>query len=173
MHQPRRLNSKIVPLATLERELRQRERQGQRIVFTNGCFDILHAGHVQLLEDARSLGDVLVVGVNSDSSVRGLKGLSRPVNPQEQRCAVLASLESVDFVVVFAEPDPLQVIAALRPHVLVKGGDWASDKIIGREVVEAAGGRVVSIPLMEGISTTDIIKRITAKNQSQHGGVGD
>lgn len=173
MHQPRRLTSKILPLAELQREVRRLEQQGQRIVFTNGCFDILHAGHAHMLEAARSLGDVLIVGVNSDSSVTALKGTSRPINPQEQRCAVLAALESVDFVVIFEELDPLRVIKALKPQVLAKGGDWTPEKIVGRDVVEAAGGRVVSISLMEGISTTDIIKRMSGGWQPHQGDIGD
>ena len=131
-----------------------------KLVFTNGCFDILHRGHVDLLARARDLGGALVVAINSDGSVRGLKGASRPVNPCADRAACLAGLASVDRVVVFGEPTPLRAILALLPDVLVKGGDWPLEKIVGREVVEANGGRVLSLPLFEDRSTTRLIERI-------------
>lgn len=130
------------------------------IVFTNGCFDILHPGHVDLLERARALGNVLVVGLNTDASVRGLKGPCRPVTPFADRARVLAGLACVDFVTGFAEPTPLELIRAVAPDVLVKGGDWPVEAIVGREAVEAAGGRVVSLPLLPGYSTTSLIERI-------------
>lgn len=133
---------------------------GKRIVFTNGCFDIIHTGHTRYLAAARSFGDVLIVAANSDSSVRVIKGEKRPINPQAERAEVLAALESVDFVTIFDEPDPYRVIAELQPDVLVKGGDWPIEKIIGRDVVEARGGRVINIPYVEGSSTTGIIERI-------------
>ena len=123
----------------------------------------MHAGHVQLLEQARAAGDLLVVAVNSDASVRGLKGPERPIIPQEQRARVIAALESVDYVVIFNEPDPLHIIQELMPDVLIKGGDWTPDTIIGREVVEAAGGKVFAIPLMDGVSSSDIIARIKSQ----------
>ena len=160
MHQPRRLKSKIKTLDELVPLVEELKKQGLRIVFTNGCFDILHAGHVNLMEESRDHGDVLVAAMNSDASVRGLKGPDRPVVPQGLRAEVLASLESVDYVVIFDEPTPQAVIEALVPHVLVKGGDWSPDAIVGREVVEGAGGAVVSIPLKYGASTTDIITTI-------------
>jgi D-beta-D-heptose 7-phosphate kinase/D-beta-D-heptose 1-phosphate adenosyltransferase len=129
-------------------------------VFTNGCFDLLHPGHIQTLEAARSLGDLLVVGVNSDRSVRALKGAERPLVPESERAEVLAALEAVDFVVIFDSETPRDLIAHLLPDVLVKGADWGADEIVGRAEVEAAGGRVVSIPLQPGYSTSDILKAI-------------
>lgn len=160
MHQPRRLTDKIKTIAELKSLLRMRQAQGETVVFTNGCFDLVHSGHVQLLEQARAAGDILVVAVNSDRSVRGLKGPERPIVPQEQRVRVVAGLESVDYVVVFDEPDPLRIITELKPQVLIKGGDWTPDTIIGRPEVEAAGGRVFAIPLMDGVSSSDIIAKI-------------
>jgi len=133
---------------------------GKRIVFTNGVFDILHAGHVTYLEAARSLGDVLIVGVNTDDSVRRLKGPERPVNVLHDRLTVLSALRCVDHVVAFAEDTPLDVITALLPNVLVKGGDYTRDTVVGADVVEAHGGRVELIPLLEGRSTTGIITRV-------------
>lgn len=136
------------------------KRNGRRVVFTNGCFDLLHPGHIGSLEQARALGDALVVGLNSDASVRRLKGAGRPVLPERERAEILAALECVDAVVIFDEPTPREVIARLLPDVLVKGGDWAGDQIVGREEVEAAGGRVVSIPVVPGYSTTAILRKI-------------
>jgi D-beta-D-heptose 7-phosphate kinase/D-beta-D-heptose 1-phosphate adenosyltransferase len=133
---------------------------GKKIVFTNGCFDIIHTGHTRYLAIARSFGDLLVVAVNSDASVRTIKGDKRPITAQAERAETLAALESVDFVTIFDEPDPHKVISALQPDVLVKGGDWPIEKIIGRDVVEARGGRVVNIPYVEGASTTGIIEKI-------------
>ncbi len=130
------------------------------LVFTNGCFDILHPGHVDYLARARALGVCLVVGLNSDASVTRLKGPARPVNDQSSRALVLAALESVDHVVIFEEDTPLELIRMVRPDVLVKGGDWSVNTIVGREVVEARGGRVLSLPLLPGHSTTAIIERI-------------
>ena len=136
------------------------KRNRRRIVFTNGCFDILHPGHIRSLEQARDLGDALIVGLNSDASVRQLKGPGRPVLPEQERAEILAALECVDGVVVFDDLTPREVISRLLPDVLVKGGDWAGDKIVGREEVEAAGGRVVSAPVVPGYSTTDILRKI-------------
>ena len=133
---------------------------GQKIVFTNGCFDLIHTGHTRYLATARSLGDILVVALNSDASVRTIKGEKRPINAQHDRAETLAALESVDYVTIFDEPDPYKVIAALQPDVLVKGGDWPIEKIIGRDIVEARGGRVVNVPFVEGASTTGIIEKI-------------
>ena len=134
----------------------------KKVVFTNGCFDLLHPGHLRSLEQARALGDVLIVGLNSDSSVCQLKGEGRPVIPERERAEILAALESVDAVVIFDAPTPREVIARLLPDVLVKGGDWPGDQIVGREEVEAAGGRVVSVPVVPGYSTSDILKKIRA-----------
>jgi D-beta-D-heptose 7-phosphate kinase/D-beta-D-heptose 1-phosphate adenosyltransferase len=135
---------------------------GERIVFTNGVFDLLHYGHVEYLEEARALGDRLVVGVNSDASVRRLKGPARPLVHEAERAELLAALESVDLVVTFDDDTPLALIEEILPDVLAKGGDWALDQIVGREVVEARGGKVVSVPLREGMSTTTIVERILA-----------
>jgi D-beta-D-heptose 7-phosphate kinase/D-beta-D-heptose 1-phosphate adenosyltransferase len=136
------------------------KRNDRRVVFTNGCFDLLHPGHIRSLEHARSLGDALVVGLNSDATVTQLKGHGRPVIPERERAEILAALECVDAVLIFDDLTPQRVIAALLPDVLVKGGDWPADKIVGREEVEAAGGRVVSAPVMAGYSTTEILKKI-------------
>jgi D-beta-D-heptose 7-phosphate kinase/D-beta-D-heptose 1-phosphate adenosyltransferase len=142
--------------------------KGERIVFTNGCFDLLHIGHTRYLEAARALGDLLVVGVNSDASVRSLgKAPGRPVVPEAQRAEVLAALACVDYVVLFDEPDPAGLLADLQPDVLVKGGDWAPERIIGRQAVEARGGTVRTIPLVPGISTTGLVERILAARDEQ------
>jgi rfaE bifunctional protein nucleotidyltransferase chain/domain len=140
-------------------------RAGRRIAFTNGCFDLLHPGHIRTLEQARSLGDLLVVAVNSDRSVREMKGAGRPLVPEGERAEVLAALEAVDWVVIFDDPTPRRLIARLVPEVLVKGGDWGEDEIVGREEVEAAGGRVVRVPLEPGLSTSEMIDRIRKSNQ--------
>jgi D-glycero-beta-D-manno-heptose 1-phosphate adenylyltransferase len=133
---------------------------GRRIVFTNGCFDMLHPGHIRGLEMARQLGDALIVGLNSDASVRQLKGPDRPVIPEGERAEILSALEAVDAVIIFNELTPREVISRLLPDVLVKGGDWPGDQIAGRQEVEAAGGRVVSIPFVAGYSTTAILQKI-------------
>jgi D-beta-D-heptose 7-phosphate kinase/D-beta-D-heptose 1-phosphate adenosyltransferase len=136
-------------------------RRGRIIVFTNGVFDILHPGHVRYLRDARALGDLLIVGINSDRSVKALnKAPDRPINPEQERAEVLAALASVDAVVIFDEETPHDIISAIQPDVLVKGADWGEHAIVGRDVVEARGGRVVRIALAEGYSTTKIIERI-------------
>jgi len=136
------------------------ERRGRRVVMTNGCFDLLHPGHVRCLEEARALGDLLVVAINSDASVRRLKGAGRPVVPEAERAEILAALAAVDYVTVFDEDTPQKIIARVLPDVLVKGGDWGADEIVGRAEVEAAGGRVVTIPLEPGYSTSALLERI-------------
>lgn len=136
------------------------KRNGRRIVFTNGCFELLHPGHLRLLEQARELGDVLVVGLNSDASVSKLKGEGRPIWPERKRAEILAALECVDAVVIFNEPTPRELIAQLLPDVLVKGDDWALDQIVGRAEVEGAGGRVERVPVLRGYSTTGLVKKI-------------
>ena len=141
------------------------KRNGKRVVFTNGCFDLLHPGHIESLEKARALGDVLIVGLNSDESVRTLKGPGRPVIPAEERAEILASLECVDAVLIFEELTPQRVIAALLPDVLVKGKDWPGNQIVGREEVEAAGGEVVQVELVKGYSTSEILKRIRGEGK--------
>jgi rfaE bifunctional protein nucleotidyltransferase chain/domain len=154
------LNSAILTLEQAILRFGRDKRNGRRVVFTNGCFDLLHPGHIRSLEQARELGDALIVGLNSDASVRQLKGEGRPVLPERERAEVLAALESVDAVVIFDELTPREVVARLLPDVLVKGGDWPDDQIVGREEVEAAGGRVVSIPVVHGYSTSDILRKI-------------
>jgi D-beta-D-heptose 7-phosphate kinase/D-beta-D-heptose 1-phosphate adenosyltransferase len=157
------MTNKIVTREQLRPILEGHRQQRRRIVFTNGCFDLMHIGHTRYLEAARALGEVLVVGVNSDESVRSLnKGTDRPIVPQAQRAEVLAALSSVDYVVIFSEPDPGMLIEALQPDVLVKGGDWTPDRIIGRATVEARGGRVQTIPLVPDVSTTALVHRIRA-----------
>jgi D-beta-D-heptose 7-phosphate kinase/D-beta-D-heptose 1-phosphate adenosyltransferase len=135
---------------------------GQRVVFTNGVFDLLHRGHVEYLEEARGLGDRLVVGVNSDASVRRLKGAERPLVPEAERVELLGALAAVDLALVFTDDTPLDLIEAVRPDVLVKGGDWAVDQIVGRAFVESYGGRVLNVPLREGLSTTALVERVRA-----------
>ena len=135
-----------------------------KVVFTNGCFDLLHAGHVDYLQKSKNLGNVLVVGLNSDISVRRLKGAGRPVNNQEDRALVLAGLASVDYVLIFEEDTPYKLIKGLEPDILVKGGDWSVERIIGRDVVWDRGGQVQSIPLLKGYSSTAIIERIRAQS---------
>ena len=137
--------------------------EGRGLVFTNGCFDILHVGHVRYLAEARRLGDALLVAINSDRSVRALKGPNRPVMNEAERAEILAALEAVDFVTVFDEESPRRLISEVLPDVLVKGGDYRLDEIHGREEVERAGGRVISLPFVEGASTTSVIERIRMK----------
>jgi len=144
--------------------VRRARESGKTVVFTNGVFDILHPGHVRYLRDARALGDLLVVGINSDRSVRALgKAPDRPINPEQERAEVLEALASVDAVVVFDEETPHEIVSDLQPDILVKGADWGEHDIVGRDVVEARGGRVVRMPLAEGYSTTSILNRIRNK----------
>ena len=159
---------KIRTLCELGTIARQRRALGERVVFTNGCFDLLHRGHTRLLQQARALGDLLIVGLNSDASVRLLKGPLRPVLSQDERAELLSALTSVDYVVIFEEPDPSCVIEALEPDVLVKGADWAKEEVVGLETVERRGGRVVTIPLVEGSSTSSIMRRIMEMAPPQH-----
>lgn len=140
--------------------LAPRRAAGETVVFTNGCFDLLHVGHVRYLTAARNLGDLLVVGLNSDASVSGIKGPSRPIIPEEQRAEVLTALACVDYVTLFSEPDPLRLIETIQPDILVKGADWAEEDIIGADVVKGRGGRVARIQVVPGASTTGIIQRI-------------
>ncbi len=155
------MTRKVYSRVDLDPLLSQHRQHGARIVFTNGCFDLMHVGHTRYLEAARRLGDVLVVGLNTDASARSLgKGPGRPFMPEQERAEVLAALASVDYVVLFDEPDPRSLIEAVQPDVLVKGGDWRLDTIIGRDIVEQRGGTVHSIPLVPGVSTTDLIRRI-------------
>ena len=157
---------KILERDALIQRIQELKRAGQRIVFTNGCFDILHPGHIRYLQDARSLGDALVIGVNSDRSVRELKGPQRPILSALERCLLLSGLESVSYVTVFDEPTPLALIQSVLPHVLVKGGDWGLTEIVGRQEVEAAGGTVTSLSYEKGQSTSGIIERILSRYRS-------
>jgi len=150
---------KIVDRNGLSERLAALRAQSARIVFTNGCFDLLHVGHVQYLYEARSAGDVLIVGVNSDESVRRLKGPTRPLVPEAERAEVVAALEMVDLVTIFHEDTPLELITLVQPQVLVKGADWSPDQVVGRAEVEAAGGRVLLVPIRPGVSTTGILRR--------------
>ena len=156
---------KIVTLEDLVIRLGKIRKSGQKIVFTNGCFDILHVGHVRYLAEARTQGDLLIVGLNSDASVHLIKGDKRPIVPQDNRAEILASLTAVDYVVFFEEPDPLRLIQTIKPDVLVKGEDWAPDAIIGAEDVESRGGKVVRISFVEEASSTDIIQTILQRHQ--------
>jgi D-beta-D-heptose 7-phosphate kinase / D-beta-D-heptose 1-phosphate adenosyltransferase len=161
------MKEKIRTREELQRIIHDLKKKGKRIVFTNGCFDLLHVGHVRYLERAKSLGDVLVVGINSDHSVQGIKGLRRPILPVEERSEILSGLGCIDYITVFDEPTPLELISILQPHVLVKGGDWTREQIVGAEVVEGAGGKVVTIPFVEGSSTTNIIEMILEKYEER------
>lgn len=154
--------TKYYPAPALAEVLAELRRQGRHIVFTNGCFDLLHPGHIYVLSQAKSLGGVLVVGINSDASVKRLKGARRPILNETERVLLLSALAVVDYVTIFSEDTPLEIIRLLRPQVLVKGGDWSPEVVVGREVVEAEGGRVVVIPYQAGFSTTDIIARVLA-----------
>jgi len=154
------LHPAVLTLDELILQFGREKRNGKRVVFTNGCFDVLHPGHIRSLEAARGLGDCLIVGLNGDESVRALKGPGRPVIPASERAEILASLECVAAVVVFEDLTPQKVIASLLPDVLVKGADWPGNQIVGREEVEGAGGKVVLVEVFEGYSTTEILKRI-------------
>lgn len=160
MRLERKTETGIVPYNTLRRLVRETRELGETVVFTNGCFDLLHAGHVALLEQAAEFGDRLVVAVNSDSSVRRNKGAGRPIQPLKYRQQVLAGLECVDWVVSFSQDTPEQLIREILPDVLVKGADYKPSQIVGKKEVEKAGGKVVVLPLMEGYSTTNLIQRI-------------
>ena len=151
---------KIVDRASVVARVAEARRTGKRIVFTNGCFDLIHVGHVRYLAAARAAGDLLVVGVNDDASVRRLKGPERPLVSEVARAEVVAALAAVDYVTIFGEDTPAAVIAALVPDVLVKGADWAPEQVVGREVVEAHGGRVLLVPVVEGFSTTALVERL-------------
>jgi len=157
--------SKILSRHALARKLDDIRDTGQILVFTNGCFDILHIGHVRYLTAAKSEGDILIIGVNSDESVRTIKGVIRPISPQAYRAEVLAGLECVDYITIFNEPDPLELIKLFKPHVLAKGADWAEDEIIGSDFVKTNGGRVARIPLVPDVSTTIIIDSILKNNK--------
>jgi D-beta-D-heptose 7-phosphate kinase/D-beta-D-heptose 1-phosphate adenosyltransferase len=157
------MRQKIKTKKELRKIITDLKTRGKRIVFTNGCFDLLHIGHVRYLEKAKALGDILVVGVNSDSSVRKLKGRRRPILPEQERAEILSGLGCVDYVALFAEINPLKLITSLKPNVLVKGGDWTKEQTVGKEVVERSGGEVVILPFVKGASTSSLIETILKK----------
>ncbi|MCJ7774613.1 MAG: D-glycero-beta-D-manno-heptose 1-phosphate adenylyltransferase [Desulfobacterales bacterium] len=157
------MNGAILNLKDLSEKLIQHKKNNEHIVFTNGCFDILHVGHVRYLFEAKSHGDILVVGLNSDASVRKIKEKQRPIISQDQRAEILASLRCVNYVTIFDDPDPLALISALKPHVLVKGADWQEKDIIGADLVKENGGKVVRVSVVQEISTSDIIQKIIDK----------
>ena len=162
------MKQKIIGGKGLLRIIKNLKTRGKRIVFTNGCFDRLHIGHIRYLEKARTLGDILVVGVNSDSSVRILKGPKRPILPVKERAEILSGLGCVDYITIFNEQDPLKLITSLHPHVLVKGGDWTKEQIVGGDVVERSGGKVVIIPFVKGTSTSNLIGTILKKYEKRN-----
>jgi len=153
--------TKITTLARLKRKVRRLKQKGKRIVFTNGCFDILHYGHIKYLADAKAKGDYLVVAVNSDESIKRIKGNKRPIIRQADRLKTVAALASVDFAVLFREDNPLKVIEALKPDILIKGSDWSKKNIVGASLVESYGGKILTVNLVKGRSTSAIIKKIT------------
>ncbi len=155
-----RYAGKLKALEELTRITRDLRRQGKQVVFTNGCFDLLHRGHVRYLDQAKTLGDVLIVAINSDASVRALKGPDRPVMSEQERAELVTALAAVDYVLVFEDRDPEKVIRALEPDILVKGGDWPPDQIVGREIVESRGGQVRTLPYVEGASSSELLRRI-------------
>lgn len=151
---------KVYSREKLKKELDRHRTRGENIVFTNGCFDILHVGHTRYLREAKKLGDVLVLALNSDSSVRAIKGERRPLIPEDERADVVSSLESVDYVTIFNEHTPLELIEYLKPDIIVKGGDWSEEDVVGRESVKRRGGKIVIIPEIKGASTTNIIEKV-------------
>lgn len=154
------MKTKIISPQKLKLILKTLQKRGKKIVFTNGCFDILHAGHVRYLKQAKKLGDILVLALNSDGSVRKIKGMNRPIVPQKERAEIVSSLEDVDFVTFFHEKDPYRIISFLKPNILVKGGDWKKNEIIGADIVVKNGGKIKVIPYLKGKSTTNIIQKI-------------
>lgn len=156
------MKDKIKDLKPLAELVLQHKNEGRKIVFTNGCYDILHVGHIHCFRQSKRLGDILIVAVNSDRSVGVLKGPSRPIVPEGERAELIAAMESVDYVTIFDQEDPLEVIAAVKPDILVKGGDWSIETIVGREFVESYGGRVMTLPTVPGISTSGIIDKIVS-----------
>lgn len=157
---------KLISLKKLQEELKKLRKKKKRVVFTNGCFDIIHAGHVRYLTKARSLGDILVIGLNSDSSIKAIKGETRPIVPENERAEVLSALSCVDYIVLFKDDTPIRLIEAIRPDVLAKGADWAAKSIVGGDFVKKNGGKVARITLVKGKSTTNIIKKILSLHES-------
>jgi len=161
---------KILPLEDLLARLEQERAAGRKIVFTNGCFDILHPGHIAYLEDAAACGNVMVLGLNSDASVRRLKGAERPINSEQDRAVMLAGLASIDYVTLFDQDTPIELISAVKPDVLVKGGDWTLENIVGADFVQEHGGEVYSLPFREGYSTTSLIEKIKSLREKPANG---
>jgi len=161
------IKDKIKNINGLLKQTKDLKKRGKKIVFTNGCFDILHFGHVKYLEQAKQNGDILIVALNSDKSVRKIKGPLRPLVPLKQRLGIIAALESVDFVTAFDEPTPLKLIKKLRPDILVKGSDWKSGRIVGGEEVRRSGGKIIRAEFQKGLSTTQLIKKIAGKNSKK------
>lgn len=161
------MTSKIKNLTELLSALAVHKQQGRKIVFTNGCYDLIHVGHIRCFKEGKKLGDIMVVAVNSDRSVRALKGPRRPIVPQEERAEILAALECVDYVTIFDQDTPREIISLLKPDILVKGGDWTVDTIVGRDIVEAYGGKVLSLPLVAGVSTTAMVNAIASHLSKQ------
>jgi len=155
-----KVEEKILNFYEVERLSKKLKKDNKRIVFTNGCFDIIHKGHISYLKKAREMGDVLIIGLNSDSSIKRIKGEKRPILPQDERAFILSALEMVDYVVIFDEDTPYELIKIVKPDILVKGGDWNINNIVGKDIVESYGGKVLNIPFVEGKSTTNIIERI-------------
>lgn len=154
------IDAKIKTLAQIKKIIARHRRNGKKIAFTNGCFDILHYGHVKYLEEAKQTANLLVVGLNSDTSVRKIKGKSRPLNTERDRARVLAALSFVDYITIFSEETPLGLIKSLEPDVLIKGGDWDAARIVGADIVKASGGKTIVIPYQKGYSTTGLIEKI-------------
>jgi rfaE bifunctional protein nucleotidyltransferase chain/domain len=158
------MKNKVKSLIELTKLRKKFECEGRTTVFTNGCFDVLHSGHIHLFRQAKECGDILIVAVNDDLSVRNLKGSARPVFPLEERLEVLGAVEIIDYLISFSQPTPRELIQALLPDVLVKGGDWKPDEVVGREEVEGAGGKVIIIPYLPGRSSSEILKKITIQS---------
>lgn len=154
------MHSKVLSLKRIVEIKKKLKRDGKKVVFTNGCFDILHPGHIHLLKRAKRLGDVLIVGLNSDSSIKRIKGQKRPIFSEKQRALILSSIYFVDYIVIFNEDTPLKLIKAIEPDILVKGADWNKNSIVGKDLVEGLGGKVVRIPILKGFSTTSIIQKL-------------
>jgi rfaE bifunctional protein nucleotidyltransferase chain/domain len=154
------INKKIKSLSSLLKELVKLHRKGKKVVFTNGCFDILHYGHARYLQEAKDKGDILIVGVNSDSSIKKIKGKNRPIVDQKNRLGLLAALTCIDYLVLFKEDTPLRLIKRIKPDIIIKGADWEKDKIVGSDFVKSYGGKVLTIKLVKGLSTTNLIDRI-------------
>lgn len=157
------MKSKLKSLSAIGGIVSRLRRRGKKIVFTNGCFDIIHVGHVDYLSRARDLGDILVIGLNSDSSVRRLKGRGRPINKEKDRALILSALSFVDYIVIFGDDTPGDLIKKIKPDILVKGGDWKIKEIVGADFVSSYGGRVTTIPFVKGYSTTSVVERMKAK----------